>query len=101
MLQLLGVRYILHRVVDGRNIWAYPFWNYPHYVQIYKDDVYEVYENTRAYPRAFLTSNFESVEGETTIELYRPTRVRIRTKSDSPKELFLSDTYDAGWQVTI
>ena len=101
MLQLLGVRYILHRVSDGRNIWAYPFWNYPHYVQIYKDDVYEVYENTRAYPRAFLTSNFESVEGETTIELYRPTRVRIRTKSDSPKELFLSDTYDAGWQVTI
>jgi hypothetical protein len=57
-LQLLGVKYILHRVGDGRNIWAYPFWNYPYYKQVYKDDNYEVYENETVYPRVFLASSY-------------------------------------------
>lgn len=101
MFQLLGVRYILHRISDDRNIWAYPFWNYPHYKQIYKDEWFEVYENTKVFPRAFLMSSSFVPEGEAIIELYRPTRVKIRTLSDAQKLLFLSDTYDPGWKVTI
>ena len=27
-LQLLGVRYIYHRLSDGRNVWAFPYWEY-------------------------------------------------------------------------
>lgn len=87
MFQLLGVRYILHRIGDGRNIWAYPFWNYPHYKQIYKDEWFEVFENTKVPPRVF--------------ELYRPTKVKIRTQSGVPQRLFLADTYDPGWKATI
>lgn len=87
MFQLLGVRYILHRIGDGRNIWAYPFWNYPHYKQIYKDEWFEVYENTKVPSRVF--------------ELYRPTEVKIRTQSDAPQPLFLADTFDPGWRATV
>lgn len=56
--QLLGVRYVVHRISDGRNIWAYPVWNYSHYRQVYKDEQFEVYENTRVFPRAFLASSY-------------------------------------------
>lgn len=56
--QLLGVRYVLHRISDGRNIWAYPVWNFPHYTQVYKDEQFEVYENMNVYPRAFLATSY-------------------------------------------
>jgi len=58
MLQLLGASYILHRVSDGRHVWAYPFWEYPYYERIYNDEKYEVFKNTQALPRAFLASSY-------------------------------------------
>jgi hypothetical protein len=58
MLELLGARYILYRKSDGRNIWAYPFWKYPSYRNVYSDTEYEVWENPDAYPRAFLASSY-------------------------------------------
>ncbi len=58
-LDLLGVRYLVHRVSDGQNVWAYPFWKYPDYVQVYKDPQYEVFENLRAFPRVRLVSGYE------------------------------------------
>lgn len=59
-LQLLGVRYFYHRVGDGRNVWAFPVWEYPdgQVNQIYKDEQYELYEDTKAYPRIFLASSY-------------------------------------------
>ncbi|MBI5613848.1 YfhO family protein [Candidatus Gottesmanbacteria bacterium] len=59
VLSLLGVRYILQRKSDGRNVWAYPFWNWPkQYIRVYEDEHYESYENRNAYPRAFLVSKY-------------------------------------------
>lgn len=59
-LDLLGVRYLVHRVSDGQQVWAYPFWKFAsEYVQVYKDPQYEVYENTRAFPRARLASGYQ------------------------------------------
>ncbi len=62
-LQLLGVRYIYHRVADGRNVWAFPVWEYPdgQIKQIYKDEQYEIYEDTNAFPRVFLASSYEVI----------------------------------------
>lgn len=57
-LQLLGVRYIVHRLSDGRFSWAYPYWEYPHYQSVYRDEQYEVFENQKALPRAFLASSY-------------------------------------------
>ncbi len=57
-LQLLGVRYLVHRLSDGRFPWAYPYWEYPHYNSIYRNNYYEVFKNERALPRAFLASSY-------------------------------------------
>ncbi len=59
VLDILGVRYVLHRKSDGRNVWAYPVWNYPQYRFIYEDEYYEVFENTGAIPRATLVSSYQ------------------------------------------
>ncbi len=58
VLEFLGVRYLLHRLSDGRYGWAYPYWNYPDYKSIYKDGQYELFENQRVLPRAFLASSY-------------------------------------------
>ena len=58
VLDLLGVKYVVHRLSDGRNVWAYPHWEYPQYLSVYKDDHYEVFENTRVLPRFFLASAY-------------------------------------------
>lgn len=58
-IELLGVRYIYHRVSDGRQIWAFPFWEYGDDMkQVYNDEVYWIYEYNKAFPRAFLASSY-------------------------------------------
>jgi len=63
VLQMLGVRYIIHRISDGRNVWAFPVWQYENgeMKQIYKDEQYELYEYTKSFPRAFLASSYEVI----------------------------------------
>ena len=61
ILQLLGVRYIYDRLSDGRNVWAFPYWEYlsdSSMKQIYRDNEYEILEYEKAYPRAFLASSY-------------------------------------------
>ncbi|KKR79749.1 MAG: hypothetical protein UU25_C0008G0010 [Microgenomates group bacterium GW2011_GWB1_40_9] len=60
VLQLLAVRYIYQRKSDGRNVWAFPVWQYSagDMVKRFEDEYYEVYEYTHAYPRAFLASSY-------------------------------------------
>ncbi len=137
VMQLLGVRYIMHRVSDGRNIWAFPVWQYENgeMKKTYEDGQYEVYVYEKSFPRAFLASSFEVIsddqkiidrlfapdfdrrntllletepmikpqtgEGEAQIIFYSPNVVTIKTSSDVPKLLFLSDVFDAGWNATI
>ncbi len=57
-LQLLGVRYVAHRLSDGRYAWAYPYWQFPYYTSIYRDNYYEVFANEKALPRAFFASSY-------------------------------------------
>jgi hypothetical protein len=59
-INLMGAKYIIHKVVDGHAPWAFPFWTYPTgtFPTIYNDGVYQVFENNNAFPRAFLVSNY-------------------------------------------
>lgn len=57
-LQLLGVRYVVHRLSDGRFGWTYPYWQYPYYTSIYRNNHYEVFKSDKALARAFLASSF-------------------------------------------
>lgn len=135
VLDLLGVKYLVHRLSDGRNVWAYPHWEYPQYQSVYKDDHYEVFENKTALPRFLLASEYQIVAGdqeaidtlfsgtfnpkETVLLETKPTiepkkgkgDVRItkdtpnellfEVNADSPKVLFVSDTFDPGWRATV
>lgn len=57
-LSLMGVKYLIHRKSDGRNVWVFPHWNYPHYQSVYEDDSFEVFENTQSMPRVTLHSSY-------------------------------------------
>lgn len=63
-LELVGTRYYLHKFSDGRFPWAYPFWEFPQYNSIWKDETYEIFENPKAYPRAFLASSYTVATSE-------------------------------------
>jgi len=62
-INLLGVKYVVHKFSDGRNVWAFPYWNYPKdtFTLIYSDDKYQVYKNNNAYHRAFLVDKYEVI----------------------------------------
>jgi hypothetical protein len=63
ILDLLGVRYILHTIGDGRNIWAFPFWQWPdQFKLVYKDEKHEVYQNKQALPRVFLAYDYQVIK---------------------------------------
>jgi hypothetical protein len=72
IIQLLGVKYIVHRISDGRNIWAYPYWKYDPKVMksVYKDEYYEIFEYSDAFPRSFLASSYLVANSETEIINY-------------------------------
>jgi hypothetical protein len=74
VVQLLGVGHYIHRHSDGRFPWAYPYWQYPHYASIYRNEHYEVFRNEKALPRAFLASSYRlaSIDQEVLDTLYSP-----------------------------
>ena len=65
-LQLLGVKYILHRMSDGTNIWAFPYWQYgdDEFKSLYRDEHYEVLEYVHVFPRLFFASSYVIRNGD-------------------------------------
>ncbi len=61
---LLGAKYVIHKISDGRNAWTFPYWDYPKdaFTLLYGDDKYQVYKNNNAYPRAFLVNKYKVVD---------------------------------------
>ncbi|OGH04063.1 MAG: hypothetical protein A2W22_00355 [Candidatus Levybacteria bacterium RBG_16_35_11] len=56
---LLSIDYIVHKISDGNNSWVFPFWKYPdQFKLVFKDQKYEIYQNARAYPFAFLVNGY-------------------------------------------
>ncbi len=59
-LNLLGVKYFVHKIADGRNSWVFPFYNYPdEFKLIYDDGVYQIYENLKVFKRVYLASGYK------------------------------------------
>ncbi|MBI5449523.1 YfhO family protein [Candidatus Gottesmanbacteria bacterium] len=90
MLQLLGVRYLAHRVSDGRYVWAYPFWQYPSYQPVYKDGQYEIMENEKSFPRAFMASSYIVAKSDQEI-------IDILWRSDFPRRSTIVLEQDPGF----
>lgn len=75
LLNLLGVRYLVHKKSDGHNGWTYPFWDYPleDFKLIYEDKKYQVFDNLAVLPRAFNVGKYKVItDKEKTIrEIYK------------------------------
>jgi uncharacterized membrane protein YfhO len=59
-LDLLGVKFVIYKVADGRAPWTFPFWNYKDgtFSLIYNDGVYQILQNDKAFQRAFLVNKY-------------------------------------------
>ena len=62
-INLLDIKYIVHKLADDHASWTFPFWIYPkdQFKLIYKDSKYEFYENTKVFPRAFLVGEYKII----------------------------------------
>ncbi|MFH1832967.1 MAG: YfhO family protein [Candidatus Levyibacteriota bacterium] len=62
-IDLLGIKYIVHKIADTNKVWTFPYWLYPKNIfkLVYSDDKYQIYENTDVLPRAFLVQNYRVV----------------------------------------
>src|SRR3989344_1488758 len=65
-LNLLGIKYVVHKIADGREVWAFPFWTYPtdQFKMIHEDPNYQVYENQKVFRMAFLVNNIKIEKSE-------------------------------------
>jgi len=65
-INLLGIKYVLHKISDGHNVWAFPFWSYSPgtFKLIYDDDHYQIFENKQAFPRVFLVGKYKLAEDD-------------------------------------
>lgn len=63
-INLLDIKYIVHKLDDDRAVWTFPYWTYPkdQFKLIYKDSMYEFYENTKTFPHAFLVGKYKVVK---------------------------------------
>lgn len=59
LINLLGIKYFVQKKADGQEPWAFPVWTYPidQFRVIYQDEAYQVLENEKALPRAFIAEN--------------------------------------------
>jgi len=64
-INLLNIKYIVHKLADDHAVWTFPYWAYPNnqFKLIYKDNMYEFYENTNVFPRAFLVGQYKVLIG--------------------------------------
>ncbi len=62
-INLLNIKYLVHKLSDNHEVWAFPFWTYPEnqFRLIYKDQKYEIYENLKSFPHSFLVSDYKSI----------------------------------------
>jgi uncharacterized membrane protein YfhO len=62
-INLLGIKYVVHKKADGHAIWAFPYWEHKEgsFSLIYEDSKYQIFENKNVFPRAFLVNNYKIV----------------------------------------
>ncbi|HSX40162.1 MAG TPA: YfhO family protein, partial [Candidatus Saccharimonadales bacterium] len=65
-INLLGIKYFLQKKKDNHKNWTFPIWNYPkdQFKLIFSDSQYEVFENTYAFPRAFLVGSYKVIQNQ-------------------------------------
>lgn len=62
-INLLDIRFLVYKLADDHAPWTFPFWTYPkdQFKRVYKDQQYEFYKNTKAFPHVFLVKSYKAV----------------------------------------
>lgn len=65
-IDLLDIKYIVHKLADDHAGWTFPFWTYPEkqFELIYKDNYYEFYKNNKVLPHAFLVGEYRVIKDD-------------------------------------
>lgn len=65
-LNLLNIKYIVHKLTDDGVSWTFPYWTYPkeQFNLIYKDNYYKFYQNNNVLPHVFLVGEYRVVKDE-------------------------------------
>ena len=65
-INLLDLKYIVHKLADDHAVWTFPYWTYPNgqFKLIYKDNMYEFYENTKVFPHAFWVGKYRVIKDQ-------------------------------------
>lgn len=135
MMDTLGVKYVIDRSENPKDNNTFPITRFK---MVWHEEDWTVYENLKASPRFFLTSDVRPYTGTVDFEhqffatdfqpditvlleardfltlptlipsehsenliSYLPNSIIIAVKTDTPKLLFLSDTFDTGWNATV
>src|SRR3990167_157480 len=63
-INLLGIKYIIHKKADDQKTWTFPYWTYPkdRFIFIYEDERYRIFENKDSYPRAFVVGKYKVID---------------------------------------
>ena len=101
VIDLLDVKYAVHKLADDHAGWTFPYWAYPkdQFKLIYKDQAYEFYQNTKAFPHAFLVGKYRVI-----YDSQKQADMMFSKNFDLRKEVVLSEdpklsqtTEDIGW----
>ncbi|HEX7041816.1 MAG TPA: YfhO family protein [Patescibacteria group bacterium] len=59
-INLLDVKYIIHKVADTNRGWTFQYWKYPssQFSLLFNDGIYQIFSNNNAFPHAFLVGNY-------------------------------------------
>lgn len=79
---LLGVKYIIHKISDTNKPWTFPVWQYPKdFTIVYQDSSYLIFKNTKAFPRAFVAADYivQSDSQKNLSALFAPTTDPLKT----------------------
>ena len=63
-INLLGIKYIAHKLTDNGVSWTFPYWTYPRgqFNLIYKDNYYRFYQNNNVLPHTFLVGEYRVIK---------------------------------------
>lgn len=103
-IDLLGIKYIIHKKADDQKVWTFPYWNYPkdRFVLVHEDEKYRIFKNKDSYPRAFVVGRYKVINQSNKI-----TETMFSNNFDLKKEIVLeknpsiNQTKDIGGDVKI
>ncbi|MDO8659106.1 MAG: YfhO family protein [Candidatus Parcubacteria bacterium] len=63
-INLLDIKYIVHKLTDDGVSWTFPYWIYPkgQFDLVYKDNYYRFYQNNSVIPHAFLVGEYRVIK---------------------------------------